>query len=77
MGNKLVATIISTGHSVAELVLVVQRAPVPTRGDDQQLFIRHPRAWLPLFPLFYGAVRLADCLADDTHGQIIIVTATC
>jgi len=42
----------------------------------RQLFIRHPRAWLPLFPLFYSAVRLADRLADDTHGQIIIVTAT-
>ena len=42
----------------------------------RQLFIRHPRAWLPLFPLFYSAVRLADWLADDTHGQIIIVTAT-
>jgi ubiquinone/menaquinone biosynthesis C-methylase UbiE len=42
----------------------------------RQLFIRHPRVWLPLFPLFYSAVRLADWLADDTHGQIIIVTAT-
>ncbi len=42
----------------------------------RQLFVRHPRAWLPLFPLLYSAVRLADWLADDTHGQIIIVTAT-
>jgi hypothetical protein len=42
----------------------------------RQLFIRHPRVWLPLFPLLYGAVRLADRLADDMHGQIIIVTAT-
>jgi len=42
----------------------------------RQLFIRHPRFWLPLFPLFYSAVRLADRLADDTHGQIIVVTAT-
>jgi SAM-dependent methyltransferase len=42
----------------------------------RQLFIRHPRAWLPLFPLFYSVVWLADRLADDTHGQIIIVTAT-
>ncbi len=42
----------------------------------RQLFIRHPRVWLPLFPLFYSAVRLADWLADDRHGQIIIATAT-
>jgi ubiquinone/menaquinone biosynthesis C-methylase UbiE len=42
----------------------------------RQLFIRHPRFWLPLFPLLYSAVRLADWLADDTHGQIIILTAT-
>ena len=42
----------------------------------RQLFIRHPRVWLPLFPLFYSAVRMADWLADDTHGQIIIVTVT-
>jgi ubiquinone/menaquinone biosynthesis C-methylase UbiE len=42
----------------------------------RQLFIRHPRFWLPLFPLFYGAVRLADWHADDMHGQIIIAIAT-
>jgi ubiquinone/menaquinone biosynthesis C-methylase UbiE len=42
----------------------------------RQLFIRHPRFWLPFFPLLYGVVRLADWLADDMHGQIIIVTAT-
>ena len=42
----------------------------------RQLFIRHPRFWLPLFPLFYSTVRLADGLADDMHGQIIIATAT-
>jgi ubiquinone/menaquinone biosynthesis C-methylase UbiE len=42
----------------------------------RQLFIHHPRFWLPLFPLLYSAVRLTDWLADDTHGQIIIVTAT-
>jgi ubiquinone/menaquinone biosynthesis C-methylase UbiE len=42
----------------------------------RQRFIRRPRVWLPLFPIFYTAVRLADYMADDTHGQIIIVTAT-
>jgi SAM-dependent methyltransferase len=43
----------------------------------RQLFIRHPRLLLPLFPLLYGAVRLSDRRADDMHGQIIITTATC
>ena len=42
----------------------------------RQLFISRPRFWLPLFPLLYGAVRLADWMTDDTHGQIIIMTAT-
>lgn len=42
----------------------------------RQLFIRRPRLLLPLFPLLYGVVRLADRIADDMHGQIIIVTAT-
>ena len=41
----------------------------------RQLFIRRPRVLLPLFPLLYGVVRLADRMADDMHGQIIIVTA--
>jgi len=42
----------------------------------RQWFIRRPRLLLPVFPLLYPAVRLADRLANDTHGQIIIVTAT-
>jgi hypothetical protein len=42
----------------------------------RQTFIRRPRFWLPVFPLFYAAVRLADGISDDTHGQIIVVTAT-
>lgn len=42
----------------------------------RQTFIRRPRFWLPVFPLFYAAVRLADRVSNDTHGQIIIVTAT-
>ncbi len=45
-------------------------------GYLRQIFIRHPRLWLPLFLLFYSVVRLTDWLADDRHGQIIIVTAT-
>jgi ubiquinone/menaquinone biosynthesis C-methylase UbiE len=42
----------------------------------RQIFIRHPRLWMPVFPLCYAAVRLADTLSNDMHGQIIIVTAT-
>jgi SAM-dependent methyltransferase len=42
----------------------------------RQFFIRRPRLLLPLFPFLYGVVRLADRIADDMHGQIIIVTAT-
>jgi ubiquinone/menaquinone biosynthesis C-methylase UbiE len=39
-------------------------------------FIVHPQLLLPAFPILYGAVRIADRLADDTHGQIIIATAS-
>ncbi len=42
----------------------------------RQIFIRRPRFWLPVFPLFYSAVRLADWISDDMHGQIIIVSGT-
>jgi ubiquinone/menaquinone biosynthesis C-methylase UbiE len=42
----------------------------------RQLFIRRPRLLLPIFPLLYGVVRLADSMMDDMHGQIIVVTAT-
>lgn len=42
----------------------------------RQIFIRSPRLLLPLFPLFYAMVRVADRISDVTHGQIIVVTAT-
>jgi ubiquinone/menaquinone biosynthesis C-methylase UbiE len=42
----------------------------------RQIFIRRPRLLLPLFPVFYAVVRLADWMVDDMHGQIIVVTAT-
>jgi ubiquinone/menaquinone biosynthesis C-methylase UbiE len=42
----------------------------------RQVFIRRPRLLLPLFPLLYGIVRMADHMTNDMHGQIIIVTAT-
>ena len=41
----------------------------------REAFTRRPRALLPLFPLSYAAVRLADSMANDMHGQILIVTA--
>ena len=42
----------------------------------RQIFIRRPRLWLPIFPAFYLAVRLADRFFNDTTGQIIIITAS-
>lgn len=42
----------------------------------RQYFIRRPRFLLPLFPFLYGAVRFADSMMDDMHGQILVVTAT-
>jgi len=42
----------------------------------RQIVTRRPRASLPLFPVVYPIVRLADSIANDTHGQIVIVTAT-
>lgn len=42
----------------------------------RQIFIRHPRLWLPLFPLFYSVVRMADWVSHDTHGQIIVAKGT-
>jgi ubiquinone/menaquinone biosynthesis C-methylase UbiE len=41
----------------------------------RQAFVRHPRYWLPMFPLFYSAVRLADQISNGTHGQIIVASA--
>ncbi len=42
----------------------------------RQTFIRRPRCWLPLFPVFYSAVRLADRFSNDMHGQIIIASGS-
>lgn len=42
----------------------------------RQVFIRRPRVYLPLFPVFYGVVRLGDRFSNDMHGQILVVTAT-
>ncbi len=42
----------------------------------RERFTRNPAQWLPLFPLLYGVVLVADRAADETHGQIVIVTGT-
>jgi SAM-dependent methyltransferase len=42
----------------------------------RQTFIRNPQPWLPLFPAFYTAVRVADALLCETHGQIIVATGS-
>jgi len=52
--------------------LIRSRAAIWVR----ELFIRRPRLLLPLFPLFYGIVRVADKMFHDTHGQMFVVTGT-
>ena len=42
----------------------------------RQLFIPRPAMWMPLFPVLYAVAVVADRVASDTHGQIIIVTGT-
>lgn len=42
----------------------------------REIFIRNPRLWLPLFPVFYGLVRLSDREFDNMPGQIIVMGAT-
>ena len=74
--------------SEEELISIMQRAGLrcePQRtihlfrsritGQLRQVFIRHPRTWLPLFPFFYAAVRLADLVFGEMHGQIIVLSA--
>jgi len=72
--EKLLAMMESVGlHCQAEQTVHLFRSHVA--ANVRQLFIRQPRHWLLLFPIFYGLVRLADQVTDDMHGQIIIVTA--
>jgi ubiquinone/menaquinone biosynthesis C-methylase UbiE len=74
-GEELFSMMKTVGlHCESECIKHLFRSRLAARM--RQLFIRHPRFWLPLFPFVYGAVRLADWIADDMHGQIIIVTAT-
>lgn len=48
----------------------------PIGSYIRQVFIRHPRLWLPLFPIFYMAIHVSDLIFQTRHGQIIIVHAT-
>jgi ubiquinone/menaquinone biosynthesis C-methylase UbiE len=41
----------------------------------RQFVTPRPKTSLPLFPLAYPVVRIADSLFNDMHGQIVIVTA--
>ncbi len=43
---------------------------------SREIFIRRPRLLLPLFPIFYSIVRVADWMSHDTHGQMFVVTGT-
>ncbi|MEO8326031.1 MAG: class I SAM-dependent methyltransferase [Nitrospirota bacterium] len=43
---------------------------------SREIFIRRPRLLLPLFPIFYSIVRVADWMSYDTHGQMFVVTGT-
>ncbi len=52
--------------------LICSRASIRVR----ELFIRRPRLLLPLFPIFYGIVRMADRISQDIHGQMFVVTGT-
>jgi ubiquinone/menaquinone biosynthesis C-methylase UbiE len=61
-------------HSDAEPTVHLFRSQAAARL--RQNFISSPRLWLPLFPAFYLAARFADRMFNDTHGQIIIVTAS-
>jgi SAM-dependent methyltransferase len=73
--EKLMAMIESVGlRCQPERTVHLFRSRVA--AQVRQVFIRRPRFWLALFPIFYSMVRLADRVVDDMHGQIIIVTAT-
>jgi len=45
-------------------------------GQLRQIFVRHTKWWLPLYPVFYAGVRLGDGLFHDQPGQIIVLRAT-
>jgi len=61
-----------TCEKPATVHLIRSRAAIVVR----ELFIRRPRLLLPLFPIFYGIVRVADRMFHDTHGQMFVVTGT-
>jgi len=73
--DALTAALRSAGfRNDAEPIVHLFRSQAAARL--RQNFIRSPRRWLPLFPAFYLATRLADRMFNDAHGQIIVVTAS-
>ena len=42
----------------------------------REIFIRQPRLLLPLFPIFRALVAFGESSRNDSHGQIIVITAT-
>lgn len=56
----------------ATVHLIRSRAAIRLR----EIFIRRPRLLLPLFPLFYSIVRVADRMSHNTHGQMFVMTGT-
>ena len=56
----------------ATVHLIRSRAAIRSR----EIFIRRPRLLLPLFPVFYSVVRVADRMSHDTHGQMFVMTGT-
>jgi phenylacetate-coenzyme A ligase PaaK-like adenylate-forming protein len=55
------------------------RRPVrDTYGMAEPLGHLHPAfaGLVASVPAFLGAVRLADCVADDMHGEIVLVSAS-
>jgi ubiquinone/menaquinone biosynthesis C-methylase UbiE len=41
----------------------------------RELFLRHPRHWLPAFPLLYAIVLYSDRREPNMPGQVLVATA--
>lgn len=44
-------------------------------GQLREIYIRHTKVLLPLFPIFYAGVRLGDSVFNNQPGQIVILRA--
>ena len=60
-------------HAEEERTVHLFRSRVAAR--IRQFMTPRPKISLPLFPLAYPVVRMADSICNDMHGQIVIVTA--